>query len=306
MDWPTDLEVERWLRSQLAVDGGVTLAGAGSWSRCWSFTHSERLLLLKIGPHQDDLRADVHAARWSTDVLPIPAILETGEAFDAGFVIMEYKPGTPLEASSPEAWGQLIPGVVDLLEGLRTADVSQWRGWGSWAESMHGNFDGWNQFLADSAAPPTARIGEWEKFVRSFSEVSAVFDQGVSVLREQRVHSVERSLVHGDLLYRNVHVANGQVSGIFDWGCALYGDHLYDLSWFEFWAPWFPEFRFADLQEALFERWALVGYEPVEFDQRRRACLLSIGVSHLAWFGSQRNQEQLQKTVTRLRELDVV
>jgi hypothetical protein len=141
MDWPTDLEVERWLRSRLAVDGGVTLAGAGSWSKCWSFTHSARLLLAKIGPHHDDLRADVLAARWSSDVLPIPAILESGEAFDAGFVIMEYKPGAPPEASSADAWGQLIPSVVDLLEGLRTADVSQLHGWGCWTESMHGNFD---------------------------------------------------------------------------------------------------------------------------------------------------------------------
>jgi hygromycin-B 4-O-kinase len=303
MEWPSNSEVEKWLRSQMVVDGRVTDAGAGTWSKCWSFSSSAQLLLVKIGPHQDDLRADVHAARWSSQVLPIPSVLKSGDVFGAGFVIMEYRSGNPLEASSAAEWTQLIPSVVDMLEGLRTADVSQSRGWGDWAETMHGRFSLWTDFLADSATPPTERIGEWEQFLRSFSDISTLFDAGVADLQEQRMRSFARSLVHGDLLYRNVHVASGRVNGVFDWGCAQYGDHLYDLSWFEFWAPWFPEFQFADLLAALRERWAQAGYVPTDFDQRRRACLLSIGVSHLGWFGSLRNPVELRKTATRIAEL---
>ena len=49
----------------------------------------------------------------------------------------------------------------------------------------------------------------------------------------------ERHLIHSDLLNYNVLVADGRISAVIDWGCAMYGDFLYDLAWFEFWAPWY-------------------------------------------------------------------
>jgi hygromycin-B 4-O-kinase len=50
---------------------------------------------------------------------------------------------------------------------------------------------------------------------------------------------VERSMIHSVLLKRNVLTAEGKISAIIDWGCAMYGDFLYDLAWFSYWSPWY-------------------------------------------------------------------
>ena len=37
-------------------------------------------------------------------------------------------------------------------------------------------------------------------------------------------------IVHSDLLNRNVLVHGGRMSGVIEWGNALYGDPLYDIA----------------------------------------------------------------------------
>ena len=51
-----------------------------------------------------------------------------------------------------------------------------------------------------------------------------------------------RHVIHMDLLNRNVLVSEDgtRIEAVFDWGCSAYGDFLYDVAWFTFWAPWHP------------------------------------------------------------------
>lgn len=303
MIWPTDEQVQSWLQTHTVVEGVVQPAGAGAWSRCWSFVSRGRQLIAKIGPHHDDLRADVHASRWSSPGLPIPQVVDHGESFGFGYVIMDRCEGAPLETADAAEWRVLEPNVVELLEALRLADVTAWSGWGSWNARL-GTFTSWDAWLA-STATPSERIGPWQEFLRSFPDAAAAFDAGVALLQVPQKHTVPRSLIHGDLLYRNVHHSDGRITGVFDWGCAMYGDHVFDLSWFEFWSPWHPGIDFASLRAALGERWAATRYVAHDFEQRRRLCLLQIGVSHLAWHASQHDEPELRQTLRRLNELDL-
>ena len=76
---------------------------------------------------------------------------------------------------------------------------------------------------------------------------------------------------------RNVLVQEERITAVFDWGCALYGDHLYDLAWFEFWAPWTPQLDIEHLKAQLLRRWQEVGYAPEDKEARLTACYLHIG-----------------------------
>jgi hypothetical protein len=83
----------------------------------------------------------------------------------------------------------------------------------------------------------------------------------------------------------------------------LYGDHLYDLAWFEFWAPWHPGLNVAYLRSELERRWHEVGYAPADKEARLIACYLHIGLDHLAYNAYRGDWSALAATAERLRTL---
>ena len=109
-------------------------------------------------------------------------------------------------------------------------------------------------------------------------------------------------MIHGDLLYRNAMFEGDRLTGVFDWGCAAYGDPLYDVAWFEFWAPWHrgidPEPLVRHARRSLSDD----GVSDDAFDRRYRACLIAIGRDHLSYHASIGNHEQLLETDKRLAE----
>ena len=55
-----------------------------------------------------------------------------------------------------------------------------------------------------------------------------------------RIHALIAELIDDNpfacrALLQIVLVDKERISGIFDWGCSLCGDHLYELAWFDFW-----------------------------------------------------------------------
>ena len=120
--------------------------------------------------------------------------------------------------------------------------------------------------------------------------------------------AIPRCLIHGDLINRNVLVDNhanaeGGISGVFDWGCSKYGDHLYDLAWFEFWSSWYPELDMQPLWLGVEKRWEAIGYVPEDKQRRLMACYLHIGLEHLAYNAYLNNWAMLSATAKRMRDL---
>ena len=114
---------------------------------------------------------------------------------------------------------------------------------------------------------------------------------------------VPRGLIHSDLINRNVFVKGNKISGVFDWGCALYGDHLYDFAWLEFWSPWYPELDMEYFKKSLEQAWINAGYTPENVDSRLLACHLHIGLSHLAYNAFMNDPVNLAATAKRMRIL---
>ena len=289
----------------------VEAVGQGAWSRCYGFSWDTEELVIRFGYHVADFQKDERAFVYAGPALPIPEVLDIGRAFDGYYAISRRVHGVPLESLNGDEWLAVVPSVVGVLEAMRTADLSATRGVGGWGSDGVAPCADWSQhLLAVANDTPDRRTYGWRERLSTNREGEATFTWGYDLLKAVVDESVSRSLVHADLISRNVLVAQDGISGVFDWGCSIYGDHLYDLAWFEFWAPWYSELDMGYLRSELESRWRRVGYAPVNRAARLAACYLHIGLDHLAYNAYLGDWPMLSATAERMRalvaEVDVV
>ena len=112
-----------------------------------------------------------------------------------------------------------------------------------------------------------------------------------------------RHLIHSDLLNFNVLVADGRISAVVDWGCAMYGDFLYDLAWFQFWAPWYPDWGGIDFRREAARHYASIGLAVPRFEERLTACQIHIGLAAQAYNAFRERWDALEETSRRTIEV---
>ena len=89
---------------------------------------------------------------------------------------------------------------------------------------------------------PDSRTHGWKRRLVDAPDGDETFMRGYECMLDlaARVPWPARSLIHNDLLNRNTLAADGQVTSVFDWGCSMYGDFVYELATIVFWSPWHP------------------------------------------------------------------
>lgn len=282
----------------------VEAAGAGAWSTCFGFKHHQQNLVIRFGKYMDDFQTDQRVYRFNTPDLPIPKVLDIGEALNGYYAISTRIYGEPLEHLSSTDWKATVPSLVATLEAIRLADTSYSTGFGGWDSEGNGLRKSWaGHLLAVNEDLPYRRTYGWQEKLKTSPEDYEVFEWGYGLLEQVAHVSAPRNLVHCDLMNRNVFVKDKKISGVFDWGCALHGDHLYDLAWFEFWAPWHPELDIEYLRNALEQRWLETDYLPKDSDSRLLACHLHIGLDHLAYNAHLGDWSALTATAQRMKTL---
>lgn len=282
----------------------VTLVGEGAWSRCFGFRRGGEDLVVRFGKYVDDFEKDQLAYRFATSDLPIPQILALGTAFGGYYAISTRAYGIPLEEVTASQWVALLPSLVLALEAMRTADLSATVGFGGWGADGNAPMASWSQHLfATLEDTPDRRTHGWRKKLATSPQGEATFRWGYDLLQQVVSDAVPRSLLHCDLVNRNALVDGDKISGIFDWGCSLYGDHLYELAWFEFWSPWYSELDIQLLHSELERRWNATGDGPANKADRLAACYLHIGLDHLAYNSYTGDEVNLLATAERMRVL---
>lgn len=291
-------DVERWLREQFAPDAtAIEAVGAGAWSRAFGFTTADRDFVIRVGDHLDDFEKDRIAHRYRSQDLPIPEVVAIGPAFGGHYAISTRVRGTPLEQCVALDWPALAPSVARVLAALRDAEPAG-TGVGGWDRHGNAQHPTWRSYLlAVAGDEPTQRTHGWSEKLRRSAHGDATFGRFLQLLDDVGLDDVPRSVIHGDLINRNVHVEAGRATGVFDWGCSAYGDHLYDLAWFEFWSPWHPNLDLAPLRATT--RSALGDH----VQQRLLACLLHIGLDHIAYNAHLEDWREVANVERRLREV---
>jgi hygromycin-B 4-O-kinase len=282
----------------------IARIGEGAWSQCFGFRCGDQELVIRFGQHVDDFRKDQRASSYRTPDLPIPDVLAIGQAFDGYYAISTRVHGVPLERLNAAQWQSIVPPLAAALEAMRLADVSATVGFGGWGDAGDAPHPRWSgHLLTVGDDTPDRRTYGWRGRLAALPQADAVFTWGFDRLKQVATDSVPRCLIHSDLINRNVLVRETSITGVFDWGCACYGDHLYDLAWFEFWAPWFPSLNIDLLRSELERRWRAVGYVLHQREERLMACYLHIGLDHLAYNAHLGDWAALAATAERMQAL---
>ena len=300
-------QAQAFLASHLGVGvAEVVRIGEGAWSRCFGFTYGGQNLVIRFGRYVSDFQKDRLAHTYATPDLPIPEVLEIGQVTDGYYAISRRVYGVPLETVSAGQWLALVPAVVGALEAMRTADLSATEGFGGWGADGNAGYSSWSKrLLSVGEDTPDQRGHGWRERLAGSPQGEATFEWGFDLLKKVADDVVPRSLLHCDLTNRNVLVNGNQIAGVLDWGCSVYGDHLYDLALFEFWAPWHLQLDVKPLRSAIEQRWAEKGYRPENEKSRVMACYLHIGLEHIAYNAHLGNWSTLLAVANRMKTCQV-
>ena len=278
-------DVAGFLRSRFSDTTDVEPIGTGEWSCAYAFHSGRQEYVLRLGTYLDDYAKDRVASAFTTPDLPIPEIIEIGEALGGAYAISVRAYGEALDVLDGATFRQTLPAIFRMLDAMRVIDLSDTTGYGMWRPDGSAPFPTWRDFLLDVQNDrPDMRCHGWLERLESQSAAAAMFEEGYRQLE----HLVEgcpedRYLMHTDIVGDNVRVQNGRVSAVVDWANAMYGDFLYDLARLTFYVPWYPEMQRVDIVEATRAHYASIGLKVPGFEERLRACQVHIGLDAQAW-----------------------
>lgn len=299
-------EVRALLNGPLGRDAeAVEWVGAGEWSRCFGFEDRSGSWVIRLGKHREDFERDRRASAFRSPALPVPEVDAIGEAFDGWFAISSRVTGVAIEQLTPAQFLEALPSLFDALDALRGIELTQTSGWGNWGANGEAPFPSWRDYLLDVATDsPKKRTHGWRQRLVDSPVGDASFRAGLDRLADAAdAAPCPRSVVHADLINDNVRVADARVSGLFDWGCSVYGDFLYDIAWLDFWSIWIPTLKAVDVRSQAQRHYAATGLDVPDFDERVRACQLHIALDHLAYTAHTARHDQMVAVERRMLPL---
>jgi aminoglycoside phosphotransferase (APT) family kinase protein len=282
--------------------------GGGSWSSAYAFSHAGHALVVRFGPSKDWFEADRAALSFSSPELPVPEVLEVGDAFDGAYAISVRHYGTNLEDVRPDQSDVAGPMLASLLGALFRVPKSPDLPVG-WHGRPPRNGLSWRAWLCDRFADdPAQPVHGWRATLSAQSDLDRIFRACEARVRGLAGACPERrDLVHGDLLHANVLVTEdaSHPNAVFSWKNSVRGDFLFDTAWCTFCSIWYPGIAAIDL-------WHMIHQEPsikddadawVDAPLRHHCYELGIGLGALGWNAWTGDAHTLQQTAAHLAEV---
>jgi hygromycin-B 4-O-kinase len=305
----THAQAEAFLVEQFGAGvRAVCSVGHGEWSQAFTYARGGEAggqYVVRFSALEEDFLKDRMAAGYGSSALPIPPIVELGRAFGGFYAISPRALGSYLDVLDGAQVRALLPALFSALDAARRADVSHSVGYGSWGADGTAPFPTWRATLLDVANDPVAhRAHGWRDRLMVSPTGFGPFEQALSRLHELvDACPEERHLVHSDLLNYNVLVSHDRLSGVIDWGCAMYGDFLYDVAWLAFWSPWYPAWQGVDFASEAARHYASIGLDVPDLHARLRCYQVHIGLGGQAYNAFKGRWPELEATARRTLEV---
>ena len=255
--------------------------GEGEWSRAFAFHLDGKPTVIRFGINVDDFQKDEVMASYHSEDVPIPRVVEVGEASDGFFAVSDRAYGEFVDGLDGPAMRQALPGLLHTMDAIAKIHVDGASGYGLWGPDRVAPFSSWSDALL-SVEHERPRIAGWRAALESSRFGMTAFNHGLEVLRHLcRELQNEQGLIHNDLLNRNVLVEGDRVSAVFDWGNAMYGDPLYDTATLLYWWEWYPQWSGIDIRKEISSHLSEVSSGGVQ--QRLLTYQIHIGLEHEAY-----------------------
>ena len=195
-----------------------------------------------------------------------------------------------------------LPALLDLLNSLRNLDTSQTVGFGGWSPEGRGVKSSWREFLVDiHADSPHSRLSGWQKKLASRPSAHKIFIQA----RDELLNFVNfcpesRNVIHNDLLHFNLLVKDNKISAVIDWGCAKYGDFLYDLAMFTTWQFYYPAMKGIDFKNEARNFFAQKNANLAHFEERLKCYQIHLLLDSLVYCSFKENWPDVNMIAKRL------
>ena len=282
--------------------------GGGAWSSAYSFSRAGHALVVRFGPSKDWFEADRAAVSFSSPELPVPEVLEVGDAFGGAYAVSVRRYGTCLEDVRPDQADVAGPMLAALLGALfrvpKNPDLPvRWHG------RPPGSGPSWRAWLRDRLADdPAQPVHGWRAALGASSDIERIFRAGEARVRDLVEACPERrDLVHGDLLHANVLVTEdaSRPNAVFSWKNSVRGDFLYDTAWCTFCTTWYPGIAALDLWDLIHQEPSITGDAGALVDAplRHHCYELAIGLGALAWNTWTGDAHVLRQAAAQLTEV---
>jgi hygromycin-B 4-O-kinase len=276
----------------------LTLHSGGQWSQAYSFVSGGKKYVLRWCHSSETFEKDAVASTLSSAAMPVPKMIDAGREFDTYYAITEFAEGTFIDKLSSAEVLKLLPALLGLFDALRTTDLSQTSGYGGWNKEGVGDDKTWKEYLLSvSNTDAEDHTKGWYNKLAQTPIGTHAFDQLYPQFRALVDKCPEnRELIHSDLLNFNLLTLDDKISGVIDWQCSLYGDALYDVAWFIFYEPWYPEFGAVNLGQKLMDHFvASSGSDNIK--ERLLCYQLHIGLGSIVYNTFRENWPALQEVI---------
>jgi hypothetical protein len=276
---------------------GLELLRGGFWSAAYGYSVAGRELVARFGRLREGFEMDRAAMAFGGPELPVPEVVDVGDAFDGAFAISIRHHGLLLEDINVSDAIAAATAVDRLLGALRAAGSdpdapSVWYPIGADRASST-----WRRWLRDGLVDdPTRTVSGWRRKLAERPDIDTVFEACAARVRQLVEACPERrDLVHGDLLHQNVMLTDDldAASAVFSWKCSVRGDSLFDVAWCTFWSPWHPGIAAIDLWNRTSAAADIGPSDLVDAALRHHCYELHIGCTHLGWNAWTGNADEL-------------
>jgi hygromycin-B 4-O-kinase len=291
--------IRTFLNEKFGAISNVVSLQSGGWSSAFAFRTQGRELILRIGPHRQDFEKEQVAATWGVPGVPIPAVLDIGEAFEGHYIVSERHYGTKLADLDPPRVRQAISSLLDVVVAMHQITLPG-NGFGIWlAPTCDAPSSTWSEYLCSVVDRDESRLVDWRARLAAHPRAHDAFQRGAAAIQSWSGHLPNtRSLVHADLLLNHLVTDSNEIATVFDWGNAVAGDPLYDIAWILFCIPWYPTI---DRQQVL--ELAAIHFPNDNLVRLLNIYELHIGVANLQYGAFADDQAGLETSTHRIEQI---